>query len=55
MIIRLNWASNYVSVWDYEHSHSVPILPVDDAVAQGADVVLASLTLRNPDEVGRLG
>jgi DhnA family fructose-bisphosphate aldolase class Ia len=50
MILRMNWASNYVSPWNYKHSHSVPMLSVDDAVAQGADIVLASLTLRNPDE-----
>ena len=51
MMIRLNWASNYVSGWNYQNSHSVPMLSVSDAVAQGADVVLASLTLRNPDEL----
>jgi class I fructose-bisphosphate aldolase len=55
MIIRLNWASNYVSGWKYAHSHSVPMLSVDEAVAQGADIVLASLTLRNPDEAEDAG
>jgi DhnA family fructose-bisphosphate aldolase class Ia len=50
MIVRMNWASNYMSPWDYQHSHSVPMLSVAEAVAQGADIVLASLTLRNPDE-----
>ena len=50
MIVRMNWASNYMSPWNYIHSHSVPMLSVDEAVAQGADLVLASLTLRNPDE-----
>lgn len=55
MIIRLNWASNYVTVWNYKHSHSVPMLSVDEAVAQGADLVLASLTLRNPDEAEDTG
>lgn len=50
MILRLNWASNYASIWNYQHSHSVPMLSVDEAIAQGADIVLASLTLRNPDE-----
>jgi fructose-bisphosphate aldolase, class I len=50
MILRLNFASNYISVWNYSHSHSVPMLSVAEAVAQGADIVLASLTLRNPDE-----
>jgi DhnA family fructose-bisphosphate aldolase class Ia len=50
MILRMNWASNYMSPWNYKHSHSVPMLSVAEAVAQGADIVLASLTLRNPDE-----
>ena len=50
MILRLNFASNYLSMWDYSHSHSVPMLSVGDAVAHGADIVIASLTLQNPDE-----
>ena len=50
MILRLNWSSNYVSVWKYDHAHSVPMLSVAEAVQQGADVVLASLTLANPDQ-----
>lgn len=49
-ILRLNWATNYVSPCNYKHSHSVPILSVEGAVAEGADLVLASLTLQNPDE-----
>jgi DhnA family fructose-bisphosphate aldolase class Ia len=50
MILRLNFASNYLSSWKYTHSHSVPMLSVAEAVAQGADVVLASMTLQNPDQ-----
>jgi DhnA family fructose-bisphosphate aldolase class Ia len=50
MILRLNFASNYLSNWNYTHSHSVPMLSVAEAVALGADVVLASLTLQNPDQ-----
>lgn len=50
LILRLNFASNYLSNWSYTHSHSVPMLSVAEAVAQGADVVLASMTLQNPDE-----
>lgn len=50
MILRLNFASNYLSTWNYSHSHSVPLLSVAEAVAQGADVVLASMTLQNPDQ-----
>jgi len=49
-IIRLNWGSNYAAIWNYKHSHSVPIISVADAVAEGADLVIGSLTLRNPDE-----
>lgn len=50
MILRLNFASNYLSLWNYSHSHSVPMLSVAEAVARGADIVIASLTLQNPDE-----
>jgi DhnA family fructose-bisphosphate aldolase class Ia len=50
MILRLNWASNYVANWKYSHSFSVPLLSVAEAVQQGADCVLASLTMKNPEE-----
>jgi len=49
-IVRLNWATNYVAPWDYEHSHSVHLLSVAEAVSLGADLVVASLTLKTPDE-----
>jgi DhnA family fructose-bisphosphate aldolase class Ia len=49
-IIRLNWGSNYAAMWKYRHSHSVAMVSVADAVAQGADLVIGSLTLKNPDE-----
>jgi DhnA family fructose-bisphosphate aldolase class Ia len=51
MITRLNWATNYMAQWDYGHSHSVPLLTVDDALHLGADLVVASLTLRGPDQL----
>ena len=50
LMIRLNWASNYAAQWKYRHSHSVKMVSVADAVAQGADLVIGSITLRNPDE-----
>jgi len=50
MITRLNWATNYMAQWDYGHSHSVPLMSVDDALHLGADLVVASLTLQAPDE-----
>jgi DhnA family fructose-bisphosphate aldolase class Ia len=49
-IIRLNWGSNYAAMWKYKHSHSVPMVSVTEAVAQGADLVIGSLSLKNPDE-----
>jgi DhnA family fructose-bisphosphate aldolase class Ia len=49
-IIRLNWGSNYAAMWKYKHSYSVPMLSVADAVTQGADIVIGSLSLKNPDE-----
>jgi DhnA family fructose-bisphosphate aldolase class Ia len=50
LIIRLNWGSNYAAMWNYKHSHSVPMISAADAVAQGADLVISSLSLKNPDE-----
>jgi DhnA family fructose-bisphosphate aldolase class Ia len=55
MLLRLNWATNYVTVWNYEHSHSVAMTSVADAVSLGADLVLASLTLQNPNELEDAG
>jgi len=49
-IIRLNWGSNYAAMWQYKHSYSVPMISAAEAVAQGADIVIGSLTLKNPDE-----
>ena len=50
LIIRLNWGSNYAAQWQYQHSHSVMMTSVISAVQEGADMVIGSLTLRNPDE-----
>jgi DhnA family fructose-bisphosphate aldolase class Ia len=50
MILRLNWATNYVAQWHYEHSHSVHLLNVSEALRMGADVVLGSVTLKTPDQ-----
>lgn len=50
LIIRLNWAPNYAAQWHYRHSHSVRMISVAEAIAQGADMVIGSLTMKNPDE-----
>ncbi len=55
LMLRLNWATNYASMWGYTHSHSVPMISVAEAVAQGADLVIGSLTLQNPDEAEDAG
>jgi class I fructose-bisphosphate aldolase len=50
LITRLNWATNYMAQWNYDHSYSVPLLTVDEALHLGADLVVASLTLQGPDQ-----
>jgi DhnA family fructose-bisphosphate aldolase class Ia len=50
LVIRLNWAPNYAAQWNYRHSHSVRMVSVAEAVAQGADLVMGSLTMKNPSE-----
>ncbi len=50
MILRLNWATNYVAPWNYEHSHSVQLLTVSEALRLGADLVIGSVTLKTPDQ-----
>jgi DhnA family fructose-bisphosphate aldolase class Ia len=50
MILRLNWATNYMAPWQYEHSHSVHLLNTIDAMRLGADIVLGSVTLKTPDQ-----
>lgn len=50
LIIRLNWAPNYAAQWHYKHSYSVRMVSVAEAVAQAADMVIGSLTMKNPDE-----
>jgi len=50
LITRLNWATNYMAQWEYDHSHAVPLLSVEQALHLGADVVVASLTLQAPDQ-----
>ncbi|HNR03079.1 MAG TPA: hypothetical protein PKK59_11140 [Anaerolineaceae bacterium] len=50
LIVRLNWGTNYAAQWKYKHSHSVLMTTVEDAVREGADLVIGSLTMKNPDE-----
>jgi DhnA family fructose-bisphosphate aldolase class Ia len=49
-IVRLNWSTVFCFEWGYSKSRTVHAFRVKDAVALGAQVVLASLTLRTGDE-----
>ncbi len=44
-MVRLNWSTVYAFHWGYHEADTVRAITVTDAVAAGADCVLASLTL----------
>jgi DhnA family fructose-bisphosphate aldolase class Ia len=50
MIVRLNWGTQYATQWDYHESRSVPVLSAAQAVALGADVVLAGMSIHTGSE-----
>ena len=50
LITRLNWNSTYCFQWGYSESHHRPLLTVAEAIAKGADLVLASLSLKTGSE-----
>ena len=45
-VVRVNWSSVYAFQWNYNHANSVQAYSIADAVAQGADIALISLTLK---------
>jgi len=49
-IVRLNWSSVYCFHWNYNNAFTVMTQTVEEAVANGAEVVLASLTLQTGSE-----
>lgn len=49
-ITRLNWNTIHCEPWEYQEANIVKTLNVKDAVRLGADIVLASLTLRTGSE-----
>lgn len=50
LITRLVWNSTYCFQWDHSESHHRPLMTVADAVAKGADIVLASLAINTGSE-----
>jgi len=49
-IVRLNWSSVYCFHWNYNKAFTVLSQTVEEAVANGAEIVLASLTLQTGNE-----
>lgn len=49
-IVMLNWGTTYCFKWDYREAVTVPVISPLDAIAEGADIVLVSPTLKTGDE-----
>lgn len=49
-IVRLNWSTVYCFHWNYNHAYTVLAQTVEEAVTNGAEIVLASLTLQTGSE-----
>lgn len=50
VIVRLNWNTVYCDSWDYHEARVARLVEPLEALALGADVVLASLNLTGTDE-----
>ncbi len=49
-ITRINWSTVYAFHWNYNDAYTVAASQVKDAVANGAEIVLISLTLQTGSE-----
>jgi DhnA family fructose-bisphosphate aldolase class Ia len=49
-IVRLNWSSVYCFHWNYNDAYTVLAQTVEEAIVNGAELVLASLTLQTGSE-----
>ncbi len=49
-VVRLNWSSVYCFHWNYNKAYTVLAQTVEEAVSNGAEIVLASLTLQTGSE-----
>jgi DhnA family fructose-bisphosphate aldolase class Ia len=49
-VVRLNWNTVYCFHWNYRQARSVPAYDVEDALREGMDVALVSLTLQTGSE-----
>ena len=48
-IVRINWSDVYCFHWNYNKASTVVACEVEDAVANGAEIVLVSLTIATGD------
>ena len=49
-VTRVNWSSVYAFEWNYNDANTVEAYSIADAIAEGADVALISLTLKTGSE-----
>lgn len=49
-VVRLNWSTVFCFEWGYKKALSTKAIGVKDAIAQGAEIALISLTLKTGDE-----
>jgi len=47
LILRVNWTTALCMPWQYREAHTHPTLEAEEALALGADLVLANLTLQS--------
>ncbi len=50
MIIRLTWTSSYCFPWNYKEAFTCAVQSAEDALAAGADAVMACCNLQSGDE-----
>lgn len=50
MILRINWTTSLCHPWKYQEAHTRIVMEPVDALARGADAVLAALTLQSGSE-----
>lgn len=50
-IVRLNWSTVYCNQWNYDAARTAKVIAPQEALALGADIGLASLTLSGKDQV----
>ena len=50
LLARVTWTTSYCFPWDYDEGHTTSIMAVGDALACGADMVVACLVVKSGDQ-----